>query len=213
MNAIYPVILAVPEADRRLRGREKVLRLSALARQAVKLSAGFSGICLGELMKSSDGVPLPTDGCHWSLSHKTEYVAGVAADFPIGLDIEKIKPCMPGLHRMLADDTEWKLGGGQDDFLFFRYWTAKEAVLKAMGIGLSGLSRCRIVRIVDADHLALSYDCKEYFVAHYCFNGHIAAVSAHPHIRWTVQEIADEFVNPENHERNSFAFCDGRNLG
>lgn len=197
MNTIYPVILAVPDADRQRRGREKVQRLSALARGAAKLSAGFAGIQLGELVKSSDGVPLPVDGYYWSLSHKTEYVAGVVAVFPIGLDIEKIKPCMPGLHRMLADDTEWELGGGRNDVLFFRYWTAKEAVLKSVGVGLGGLSRCRIVRIVDADHLVLCYDHKEYVVSQYRFNGHIAAVTAHPDIRWTVMDIPDVFVNPE----------------
>jgi len=39
VKIIYPVILAVPEADRQLRGRDKVVRLSALARKAVQLSA------------------------------------------------------------------------------------------------------------------------------------------------------------------------------
>ena len=75
------------------------------------------------------------------------------ADFPIGLDIEKIRPCAPGLYRMAADEAEWSLGGAADDLLFFRYWTAKEAVLKSLGIGLAGLSKCRVIRIVDDHHL------------------------------------------------------------
>jgi 4'-phosphopantetheinyl transferase len=171
-----------------LRGRDKVVRLSSLARKAVQLSAGQSGVNLGELVKSPEGAPLPVGGYFWSLAHKTEYVAGVVADFPIGVDIEKIKPCAPGLYRMAADEAEWKLGGGAGDLLFFRYWTAKETVLKTLGIGLTGLSQCRIIQIVDAHHLKLSCKHHEFDVAQFYFNGHIAAILAHPDIRWLIQD-------------------------
>ena len=189
MKIIYPVILAVPEADRQLRGRDKVVRLSALARKAVQLSANQSGIKLGELMKSPEGAPLPTGGYFWSLAHKSDYVAGVVADFPIGMDIEKIRPCAPGLYRMTADESEWILGETVSDRLFFRYWTAKEAVLKSVGIGLKALSRCRVIEVLDDHHLMLSYKHQEFDVEHYYFNGHIAATLAHPAIRWMVQDI------------------------
>lgn len=174
--------------DRRLRGRDKVQRLSNLARQAVQLSADKSGVRLGELIKSEEGAPLPSGGYYWSLAHKSEYVAGVVADFPIGMDVEKIRSCAPGLYRMAADETEWKLGETVDDLLFFRYWTAKEAVLKSAGIGLRALSRCRVIEIVDDDHLRLSYKHQEFGVEHFYFNGHIAAILAHSAIRWMVQE-------------------------
>ncbi len=129
---------------------------------------------------------MPAGGYFWSLAHKSEYVAGVAADFPIGVDIEKIRPCAPGLYRMAADEAEWKLAGTADDLLFFRYWTAKEAVLKSAGIGLRALSRCRVTRIVDDHHLMLSYRDQEFNVAHFYFNGHIAAILVHPDIQWMV---------------------------
>ncbi|MBI5593007.1 MAG: 4'-phosphopantetheinyl transferase superfamily protein [Deltaproteobacteria bacterium] len=195
MKVIYPVILAVPETDRRLRGRDKVIRLSALARHAVWLSASQSGIKLGELIKSPEGVPLPVDAYFWSLAHKTEYVAGVVADFPIGIDIEKIRPCAPGLYRMTADEAEWKLGEAAGDLLFFRYWTAKEAVLKSVGIGLKALSKCRVIAVLDEHHLMLSYNHQEFDVEHFYFNGHIAAILAHPAIRWMVQDIPDHVVS------------------
>jgi 4'-phosphopantetheinyl transferase len=163
--------------------------LSALARQAVLLSANLSGIQFGELMKSPEGAPLPVGGYFWSLAHKSDYVTGVVADFPIGVDIERIRPCAPGLYRMAADETEWKLGGGAGDLLFFRYWTAKEAVLKSAGIGLRALSKCRVTRIVDDHHLRLSYKHQEFNVAHFYFNGHIAAILDHPAIRWMVQDV------------------------
>ncbi len=188
--------------DRRLRGRDKVLRLSNLARQAVQLSADKSGVRLGELIKSEEGAPLPSGGYYWSLAHKSEYVAGVVADFPIGMDIEKIRPCAPGLYRMAADETEWKLGETVDDLLFFRYWTAKEAVLKSAGIGLRALSRCRVIEIVDDDHLTLSYNHQEFGVEHFYFNGHIAAILAHCAIRWMVQETIRAADSPPFPNKN-----------
>ncbi|MFH0993951.1 MAG: 4'-phosphopantetheinyl transferase superfamily protein [Pseudomonadota bacterium] len=171
-----------------MRGRDKVVRLSSLARMAVQLSASQCGVELGELKKSPEGAPLPVGGYFWSLAHKTEYVAGVVADFPIGMDIEKIRPCAPGLYRMTADESEWQLGGTVTDLLFFRYWTAKEAVLKSVGIGLKALSQCRVIKIVDDHHLMLSYKHQEFAIEHFFFNGHIAAILAHPAIQWAVQE-------------------------
>lgn len=190
MKTIYPVILAVPEAERQLRGRDKVLRLSSLARLAVQLSASQSSIRLGELNKSPEGVPLPAGRYFWSLAHKSEYVAGVVADFPIGMDIEKIRSCAQGLYRMAADDAEWNLGKIRSDLLFFRFWTAKEAVLKSVGMGLKGLSRCRVIAILDDDHLVLSYNHRRFDVMHHYFSGHIAAVLAHPDIRWMIQDYS-----------------------
>ena len=187
LKIIYPVILAVPEADRQLRGRDKVVRLSALARKAVQFSANQSGIKLGELMKSPEGAPLPVDGYFWSLAHKPDYVAGVVADSPIGIDIEKIKPCAPGLYRMIAEEDEWKRGGLKSELLFFRYWTAKEAVLKSAGVGMKALSQCRVIDIVNDHHLLLFYNHQQISVEHFYFNGHIAAILSHPSVQWIVQ--------------------------
>jgi 4'-phosphopantetheinyl transferase len=154
----------------------------------VQLSADQSAVNLGELLKSPEGAPLPVGGYFWSLAHKIDYVAGVVADFPIGVDIEKIKPCAQGLYRMAADEAEWKLAETAGDLMFFRYWTAKEAVLKSAGVGLRALSKCRVTRIVDDHHLTLSYKDQEVNVEHFYFNGHIAAILAHPAIRWLVQD-------------------------
>jgi len=185
-----------------LRGRDKVIRLSSLARQAAQLSASRSKIKLGELMKSPEGVPLPNGEYFWSLTHKTEYVAGVVADFPIGMDIEKIRPCAPGLYRMTADDAEWKLGETVSDQLFFRFWTAKEAVLKSLGIGLKALSKCRVVEVLDDHHLVLSYKQLEFDVEHFYFNGHIAAILTHPAIEWMVQDTV-LMANPTPQSKES----------
>ena len=51
-------------------------------------STNTTGITLGALEKNADGAPLPSNGCYWSLAHKSDYVTAVAADTAIGIDIE-----------------------------------------------------------------------------------------------------------------------------
>jgi 4'-phosphopantetheinyl transferase len=191
VDTIYPVILSVPEKDRLLRGRDKVARLSALARHAVTLSAQHARIKIDALMKSPEGVPLPSNGYHWSLSHKSEFVAGVAADFPVGLDIEKIRPCAPRLFQIIAGDDEWGLEPSMNDRLFFRFWTAKEAVLKSVGLGLKGLSQCRVNRISGDRFMELTFGDQRFWVQHFYFNDHIGAVLAVSEICWMVQNHCD----------------------
>lgn len=176
-GAIYPVIMPVPELEARLTGRAKVQALSRRARVALMLSAQKSGLNLTVLEKDTDGVPLPDHGVYWSLTHKSEFVAAVAGDRPIGIDIEKIRPISQALQQRIADAHEWQLADGRDaDRLFFYYWTAKEAVLKAVGKGMRGLSQCRIVRIAEPLCMLLAYENRPFWVEHRLFSGHVAAV-------------------------------------
>ncbi len=191
MKTIYPVIMAVPEKCSQVT-RDNVLRLGALARKALMLSAQKSGIILGKLDKSAEGAPLPSGGIFWSLTHKDQYVAGVASDCPTGIDIEKIRPCSKGLYRKTADESEWKMGEPVTDLLFFRYWTAKEAVLKFFGTGLKALSQCRISKILDDHRMVLSYNSEELIVEHFYFDGHIASIISHPSIEWIVLDCRCE---------------------
>lgn len=185
-TTIHPVILAVPYPDIGLKGREKVTALRRRAREALAYSADLSGVRLGPLEKNDQGAPLPSNGVHWTLTHKERYVAAVTAPHPIGIDIEMMRPFNPALHQRLADDTEWALAPEVTQALFFRYWTAKEAVLKAVGQGLAGLSRCRIETIADHEHLIVSYEGSRWTVAQYWnTKEHIVAVTAdHVDIQW-----------------------------
>lgn len=176
VNALFPVILAVPAADRDLQGREKTVRLSEHARHALELSAAKSGVVLAQLLKKENGAPLPLGGNYWSLTHKAMYVGGVAAGFPVGIDIEQVRPVQKALYRKTAGDDEWRLSGEDPLQLFFRYWTAKEAVLKAAAVGLKDLSRCRIGAVLDDHHLRVDYLNKSWRITQVFFDGHVAAV-------------------------------------
>jgi 4'-phosphopantetheinyl transferase len=115
--------------------------------------SGLAFFSLEALAKNED-VPLPVRGWHWSLSHKPEFVAGAVSPVPVGIDLELPGPRHPGLFDKAGTDAEWACLGGRNWPNFFRLWTAKEAVLKALGTGLAGLGDCRLIaRDRDRIHL------------------------------------------------------------
>ncbi|MCF8052243.1 MAG: 4'-phosphopantetheinyl transferase superfamily protein [Desulfobacterales bacterium] len=176
-KTIYPVILEVPESKLRLQGRQKVRFLSEFARVALKSSAMRLGVVLPELEKTENGAPMPRGGIHWSLSHKSGCVAAVAAPAPVGIDIEKIRPVKEGLAERIAAPDEWRLFPGEGLSDFFRCWTAKEAVLKAAGVGIAGLSECRIVSVQGRERLSVAFESIFWAVRFHSFGGHLAAVA------------------------------------
>jgi 4'-phosphopantetheinyl transferase len=176
MDPIYPAILPVPEDKKHLPPREKTKFLSEHARRAIAISAQKTGISLGKLDKDDQGRPVPFGGMYWSLTHKPDYVSGVIAPFQIGIDVERIKSCHPGLFGKIAGKEEWQLSEEKSDILFFRFWTAKEAVLKASGRGMKDLSKCRIIEIVDHLTVGIEYQQRRWIVEHLYFGDHIASV-------------------------------------
>lgn len=187
---IHPVILPVPDDARDLPPPRKVRFLSGHAREALRRSAERLQVELGPLEKDPRGAPLPCQGYYWSVTHKPEYVGGVLAPSPVGLDLEKIRPCSEALFRKTASEEEWALAGRSDpDRLFFRYWTAKEAVLKTGGEGIKDLSRCRIRDVLDDTHLLVSYRGTAWTVEQIVFDGHIAsAASQGARLEWILPE-------------------------
>jgi 4'-phosphopantetheinyl transferase len=186
MSAVlYPVVLVVPETIAAWTGRRRVVALSRLARAAARQSARRLGCALGRLAKDSDGVPLPVNGLNWSVTHKPSLVAGVAGPAPLGIDIEPVRPRTPKLFSKIAGPQEWALGKEDEWHLFYRFWTAKEAVLKALGIGMTGLSDCRVVAIDDPFHLTLDYRGNLWQVQQSMACGHVASVTQrHQDIHW-----------------------------
>jgi 4'-phosphopantetheinyl transferase len=183
---LFPVVMPVIEAGRKPSGKEKVDHLSQIAREALKVSAHKSGVRLGELPKDKNGGPCPVAGIYWSLSHKPKYVAAVVSKNRIGIDIEEIKPRVESLFARVASDEEWELKEKSWDTLF-RYWTAKEAILKVIGIGIGGLRICRITSVPDENHITLDYKGQISLVEQLRHKNHIISVLQDDNqIEWVV---------------------------
>ncbi|MDJ0781613.1 MAG: 4'-phosphopantetheinyl transferase superfamily protein [Desulfosarcinaceae bacterium] len=184
--ALYPIIIQVPPDIQATKGRPKVQALSRLARQAAQQSAQRSlGHALSGFPKSGAGVPQPVNGIHWSLSHKSALVAGIVAPQAVGIDVEYCRPVKAGMFARIASEKEWALGRGADrgdaalaeEGVFHRFWTAKEAVLKAVGHGLTGLSRCRIIAVPSPHRIHLTYAGAPWRVVQHWYDRHLVAVA------------------------------------
>ena len=190
-KTLHPVILPVPPDVRDFEPRDRVVFLSRHARRALARSADRSAIQPGELLKDENGMPLPFDGTFWSITHKTRYVGGVVAPTPIGIDIERIRELSRGLFRKTASEREWALADVQKESLltFFRFWTSKEAVLKATGIGIRDLLKCEVRQIIDDRHLAIEYEGKTWRIEHFFFDRHIASIVQNDYrMDWTIEK-------------------------
>ena len=190
-QTLHPVILPVPAAVQEFKPKDRVIFLSRHARHALLKSAERSAIRAGELIKDENGIPLPFDGTFWSITHKTQYVAGVVSPTPIGIDIERIRDFSRGLFRKTAADREWALANteGKSLLTFFRFWTSKEAVLKATGIGIKDLLKCQVRQILDDRHLVIHYEGKDWLIEHLFFDQHIASIVQNSfHIDWAIEK-------------------------
>lgn len=156
---LYPVILPVPPDIQKLTGRSRLRKLQAVAREALEMSVRESGLRLEKRLKDELGAPIPYQGTFWSVSHKPKFAAAVVSRERVGIDVEEIVPRRNwSLFSYLASEQEWELVAGELSWHnFYRYFTAKEAVLKAAGVGLRGLSSCRVVEVPDDRHIIIDY--------------------------------------------------------
>ena len=139
------VRVRVVACDAALTGREKVLDQRAAAARAL------AALGLVDPPSIPDGAPLPANGTYWSASH-TQGAAGAAtAPFPVGLDLERARTLRSELAQRFLSPSEPPIAP-------LVAWTAKEAVLKKLGLGMAGLSRCTIVARESDDRLRLDFD-------------------------------------------------------
>ncbi len=183
---LYPVVMPVAGEGDNLSGEESAARLSQLARQALMVSADRSGVRLGEPLKDEEGRPCPDSGSYWSVSHKPYCVAAVVSRDRVGIDVEEIRARTEPLLSRVAGDEEWGLADRSWD-TFYRYWTAKEAALKAIGIGIGGLKACRVAALPDESHVVLDYRGDSFLIEQLRYGNHIVSVvKGANEIEWVV---------------------------
>lgn len=174
---LHPVIIPIPlESTPRSPRQVEVQR--EYARLALGHSARLSDAPLEGWRKNDREVPQPNQGFHWSVSHKREYAVAVVADVPVGIDIERIEPRQRELHDSLAGGNEWAIMGDRSWSSFFRLWTAKEAILKAGGVGIADLLRCRLQSIEAPSSMTFRYNDAKWQTAHYFHKEHVIAVTS-----------------------------------
>ena len=83
------------------------------------------------------GVHYAGGDLHLNLSHSGEWLAAAAADLPVGIDIERLRPRAVAAQaaRVFCPEEAERLAREADPLpLFYRLWTLKEAACKAAGL-------------------------------------------------------------------------------
>lgn len=173
---LQPVLISIPEGGN-LRGPEGVARQREFARRALAFCADRCGLSHLQWTKGADNVPRPCDGFHWSISHKPYWAAAVIADRPVGIDIEHVKPRREDLFDEIAAELEWSAAGGRCWPAFFRIWTAKEAVLKANGVGIGHLPACTFTAAHGEHRAEVDYEGQSWQVRYLACREHLAALT------------------------------------
>jgi 4'-phosphopantetheinyl transferase len=159
------VRVRVVGCDAALQGRAKVLDQRAAAARALRT------LGLVDPPRVPDGPPLPANGTYWSASHTQGAAGAVVAPFPVGLDLERARPLRRELAQRFLSPSEPRIEP-------LVAWTAKEAVLKKLGLGITGLSRCTIVARESDEHLQLRFDGMRHDV-HLRTHGDLHAALSH----------------------------------
>lgn len=101
---------------------------------------GAGKMPLSEIKYTQYNRPYLQNGFDFNISHSGNYVVCACSDqHKVGIDIEEIKPVALNDFRGQWTDGEWsRIMKAKESYRqFYRFWTQKEAVIKADGRGLS----------------------------------------------------------------------------
>jgi 4'-phosphopantetheinyl transferase len=167
-------VLSADELERAERGSSVVRRRRILSRSALRQTlARYLGVApeavsftygaFGKPRLRSGGTSPP--GLHFNLSRSDDYCLIGVSRSELGVDVERLEPRadldeLAGRYFAPAESaTIHRLEGESKTRAFFRCWTCKEAVLKALGSGLAGGSLARFtVSLEDDEPSVTSFD-------------------------------------------------------
>ncbi len=116
-----------------------------------RVLAGLRGVPPSALplVAGPNGKPYLPGGPEFNLSHSGAVALFAVAQFPVGIDIEAVRPLEHGLARLVFTAAEQaslaRLAGPQLDAEIIRGWTRKEAVIKAQGGSIADLQAITVL--------------------------------------------------------------------
>ena len=159
-----------PEAvQRMLQGvsgqrREQALRYKHTLGQFCCLKSWLmlSALHVGEMefLYNEHGKPYFAGGPYFSISHCKEGIAVAIDDMPIGIDIEAIRHADEELIKRTMNEEEQRQIHSDRDFI--RFWTQKEAIVKAQGTGIQSFEQLQ--KILEIGNWKLETIEKEKYI-------------------------------------------------
>lgn len=149
-----------------------------LGRQFSRLPQAIE-FCYGEYGKpgvvpDKSTVSDTKDSCdfHFNLSHSGELaLCALGGQNQVGIDIEKFKPIQrldSMIERCLSEKELARVGNEPDPTrAFLKFWTCKEAYLKAIGLGLSQPMQTVEVEMAPPKFVRIPKDCADGWHLHY----------------------------------------------
>ena len=123
---------------KKLDDRKRSVLAFVLLQRALREEYGITEV--PEFVYNEFGKPsFPNLPIHFSLSHCKDAVACAVSDHNIGIDVENIVPYNPDVARRVCTAAELQMleQSANKDVDFIKLWTAKEAISKYEGMGLS----------------------------------------------------------------------------
>ena len=108
-----------------------------------------------------------------------------------GIDIECIKPVSAGVFARICRKKEVSLFHGlSQEMVFFKCFTAKEALLKRHGMGLTALGSVWVRQVSDSGHLDVFYENTFTRVEQFEVDGHLLSITGDgADVIWTTMHM------------------------
>ncbi|WP_147323394.1 4'-phosphopantetheinyl transferase family protein [Chitinophaga silvatica] len=139
LHAIPPIVQEEAKRYKHENARQAFIAGRLLLQYALKET--FPHLQLSDIRYNSYNRPVLDTHYDFNLSHSGNLVVCALGNLPaVGVDIEECKPLNIEEYKDYISDEEWRnlLKAPDPLAVFYGYWTAKEAVVKAAGVGITG---------------------------------------------------------------------------
>ncbi len=142
---------------------------------------------VGDYHLNEFGKPI-SDNTYFNISHSKGVVVFVKDDYPIGIDVEQIRPLKEEMVDYISSQEEKAYI--HDDVSFFEIWTNKESLTKCLGTGIKS-------RIKEIPALPINgkkgYNNKNFYSKTVVFQNCVISI-----VRNSEEPFEEEIIDVEN---------------